>query len=81
MEPGRINEMKDKVKKALEDIRPSLQSHGGDVELVEVTEDGIVKVRLKGHCCGCPHARITLSEGIERQLKDAVPEVKSVEAV
>ena len=73
--------MKDKVVEALESIRPALQSHGGDVEFVDVTEDGIVRVRLTGHCAGCPHARITLSEGIEKQLKEMVPEVKSVEAV
>jgi len=73
--------MKEEVQKALEDIRPALQSHGGDVEFVDVTDDGVVKVRLLGHCAGCPHARMTLSEGIERQLKAKVPAVKSVEAV
>jgi len=73
--------MKEKVQEALEKIRPSLQSHGGDVELVDVDDDGVVKVRLLGHCCGCPHARITLSEGIEKQLKEQVPGVTSVVAV
>lgn len=73
--------MKEKVQKALETIRPALQSHGGDVELVDVTAEGVVKVRLLGHCSCCPHARMTLSQGVERQLKALVPEVKTVEAV
>ena len=73
--------MKDKVIKALEKVKPSLQAHGGDVELVEVTEDGVVKVRLVGACGGCPMAQMTLSAGIEKTLKEEVPEVKRVEAV
>ncbi len=73
--------MKEKVEKALETIRPALQSHGGDVELVDVSNDGIVKVRLTGACSGCPHAQMTLTQGVEKQLKDLVPEVKSVQAV
>lgn len=72
--------MKDKVEKALNDIRPALQADGGDVELIGV-EDGVVKVRLTGACGGCPMAQITLKAGIERRIKEAVPEVKSVEAV
>jgi len=59
----------------------ALQRDGGDVELVEVTEDGIVKVRLQGACRGCPMAQVTLQMGIEQVLKKAVPEVKAVEAV
>ncbi len=58
-----------------------MQADGGDVELVEVTEDGIVKVRLKGACGSCPMAQLTLKQGIERRLKDKIPEVKSVESV
>jgi Fe-S cluster biogenesis protein NfuA len=58
-----------------------LQADGGDVELVEVTEDGVVRVRLTGACGGCPMAQVTLSQGIERRLRDAVPELKAVEAV
>ena len=73
--------MKEKVEKALESIRPYLQADGGDIELVEVTADGIVKVKLKGACCGCPMSQMTLSQGVENALKEAVPEVKGVEAV
>jgi Fe-S cluster biogenesis protein NfuA len=58
-----------------------LQADGGDVELVDVTEDGVVKVRLTGACGGCPMAQITLKQGIERRLREAVPELKAVEAV
>jgi Fe-S cluster biogenesis protein NfuA len=73
--------MKEKVEKALAKVRPALQADGGDVELVEVGEDGVVKVRLKGACGGCPMSQMTLKMGIERILKKEVPEVKSVEAV
>ena len=70
--------MNEKVKQALDQIRPALQADGGDVELVEV-KDGIVKVKLTGACGGCPMATMTLKKGIERVLKQQVPEVKSVE--
>lgn len=73
--------MKEQVEAALEKVRPALQRDGGDVELVEVTEDGVVKVRLQGACQGCPMAQMTLQMGIERVLKEMVPEVKTVEAV
>ena len=73
--------MKEQVAAALEDVRPSLQRDGGDVELVEVTEEGVVKVRLTGACHGCPMAQMTLQMGIERYLKEQVPEVTGVEAV
>jgi Fe-S cluster biogenesis protein NfuA len=73
--------MKEKIEAALLDIRPMLQADGGDVELVDVTEDGVVKVRLTGACGGCPMAQITLKQGIERRLREAVPELKAVEAV
>lgn len=72
--------MKEKIEKALNEIRPALQADGGDVELVEV-KDGIVKVRLKGACGGCPMSSMTLSLGVERAIKRAVPEIKKVEAV
>ncbi len=72
--------MNEKVKEALDLIRPRLQADGGDVELVSV-DDGVVKVRLTGACGGCPMATMTLKAGIERFLKDRVPEVKSVESV
>lgn len=74
--------MKDKVAAVIETLRPSLQADGGDVELVEVLEnEGIVKVRLRGACHGCPHAQMTLQMGIERIVKQQVPEVKRVLAV
>jgi Fe-S cluster biogenesis protein NfuA len=73
--------MKEKVEQALKKIRPALQGDGGDVELVEVREDGVVRVRLTGACGGCPMSQMTLKMGIERILKKEVPEVKSVEAV
>jgi Fe-S cluster biogenesis protein NfuA len=72
--------MKEKVEKALENVRPALQADGGDVELVEV-KDGIVKVRLTGVCGGCPMSQITLTEGVEKAIKKFVPEVKKVIAV
>ncbi|MDD4985357.1 MAG: NifU family protein [Dehalococcoidales bacterium] len=72
--------MKGKVEAVLKKIRPALQADGGDVELVEVTE-GVVKVRLKGACSGCPMSKMTLKQGIERLLKERVPEVKEVIAV
>lgn len=73
-------ELHDKVKEVLDGIRPSLQADGGDVELVEV-KDGIVKVRLKGACSGCPMSTMTLKMGIENQLKRSIPEIKQVVAV
>lgn len=70
--------MKEKVKKALDEIRPYLQADGGDVELVDVTSDGVVKVRLTGACGGCPMSDMTLRMGVERQIKKRVQEVKEV---
>jgi Fe-S cluster biogenesis protein NfuA len=72
--------MREKVEAALKQIRPALQADGGDVELVDVN-DGIVKLRLQGACAGCPMATMTLQHGIERVLKEQVPEVKEVVAV
>ena len=71
--------MKDRVAKAIEDIRPNLQADGGDIELINVTDDGVVQVKLQGACRGCPGAAMTLKHGVERYLKQQVPEVKSVE--
>lgn len=71
--------MKEKVQAAIEKIRPMLQADGGDVELVSV-ENGIVKVRLQGACAGCPMSQMTLKNGIERVLKQHIPEIKSVES-
>ncbi|NPA48404.1 MAG: NifU family protein [Thermodesulfobacteria bacterium] len=73
--------MREAVEKALAKVRPMLQADGGDVELVEVTDDGIVKVRLQGACKGCPMSTYTLKMGIERYLKKEVPEVQAVEAI
>jgi Fe-S cluster biogenesis protein NfuA len=73
--------VKEQVEAALNDIRPQLQADGGDIELVEVTEDGVVKVRLVGACAGCPGAAMTLQLGVERVVKARVPDVKAVEAV
>jgi Fe-S cluster biogenesis protein NfuA len=70
--------LKDRVKESLDRIRPALQADGGDVELVDVTEEGIVKVRLRGACSGCPMSQITLKQGIEAALKSEIPEVKEV---
>ncbi len=72
--------MREDVEKALAKIRPALQADGGDVELLDVNE-GVVKLRLEGACSGCPMASITLRQGIERILKEQVPEVKEVIAV
>jgi Fe-S cluster biogenesis protein NfuA len=73
--------MKEKVEAALAEIRPALQQDGGDVELVDVTDEGVAKVRLTGACQGCPMAQFTLQMGVERVLKNAVPELTAVEAV
>ena len=70
--------MKEKVEATLGRIRPSLQADGGDVELVEVSPDGVVKVKLTGACQGCAMSQMTLKMGIERALKQEVPEVKEV---
>ncbi len=73
--------MKQRVQEIINQIRPQLQADGGDVELVEVTEDNVVKVRLQGACSGCPMAQMTLKNGIERILKMKIPEIKYVESV
>jgi Fe-S cluster biogenesis protein NfuA len=73
--------MEAKVISVLNDIRPMLQQDGGDVEFVELTADNVVKVRLQGHCVGCPYSQMTVKNGIERMLKEQYPEIASVEAV
>ena len=70
-----------KVLNALSQIRPYLQQDGGDVEYVDMTNEGVVMVRLQGHCGTCPHAMQTLKQGIESAIKKVIPEVKSVERV
>ncbi len=73
--------LKEKVEKALETVRPHLQADGGNVELVDVNENGTVKVKLTGACGSCPMAAMTLQYGVTKAIKDAVPEVKEVESV
>lgn len=75
-----MSELQKKVKQALDEIRPQIQLDGGDVEFVAL-ENKIVKVRLVGHCASCPMATMTLKQGIERHVKNQVPEITSVEAV
>ncbi|HHY10405.1 MAG TPA: NifU family protein [Firmicutes bacterium] len=72
--------MKERVEAVLNRIRPSIQADGGDVELVEISEDNVVTVKLTGACVGCPMSQLTLKGGIERILKHEIPEVASVEA-
>jgi Fe-S cluster biogenesis protein NfuA len=72
---------KEAVAKSLELIRPMLQADGGDIELIEVCDDGTVKVKLTGACAGCPMAQMTLKMGVEKRLKEDVPEVTEVQAV
>ena len=71
----------EKVRDIVEDIRPMLQGHGGDIEFVGVDADNTVKVRLRGACTGCPGAQMTLKQGVERLMKEKLPEVKEVVAV
>lgn len=73
--------MREKVEAALGRIRPGLQADGGDIELVNITDDGIVEVRLQGACAGCPMSQMTLTNYVEQILKEMVPEVKRVQAV
>jgi len=73
--------LREQVESALDKVRPSLQADGGDVQLVDVEQDGTVKVRLTGACKGCPMSQMTLKMGIEKILKQNVPEVTGVESV
>jgi len=73
--------LKERVEEVIQKTRVYLQADGGDVELVEVSEEGLVKVKLKGACSGCPMAHVTLKNGIERLLKEEIPEVTAVEEV
>ena len=72
--------MNEKVQAVIDKVRPMLQADGGDVELIEV-DGGVVKVRLKGACAGCPMSQMTLKNGIERMLKKEIPEIESVESI
>lgn len=75
-----MSDVKERVDQALEMIRPALQADGGDIEVVEISEDGVVTVRLMGACGGCPMSQMTLQQGVERLLVEQVPEVTRVEA-
>ncbi len=72
---------REKIQTTLNQIRPALQADGGDVEIVEINPEGIIKVKLTGMCGGCPMSQMTLKQGIERLLKQAHPEIKSVQSV
>jgi len=73
--------MEQKIREALDQIRPFLQRDGGDIEFVELTEDNIVRVRLQGHCAGCPGAQMTIKGVVERIIRESYPEIQAVEAV
>ena len=73
--------MREKIEAALNKLRAGLQADGGDIELVDVSDEGLVRVRLKGACAGCPMSQMTLANYVEKSLKKEVPEVKKVEAV
>ena len=79
--PSSTLPLRDRVARIIDRIRPAVQSDGGDVELVDVTDSGEVRIRLHGACVGCPSSQMTLRVGIERNLKDYVPEVTAVRAV
>jgi Fe-S cluster biogenesis protein NfuA len=70
--------MMEKVEAVLNQLRPMLQADGGNIELIDVDDHGVVKVRLQGACHGCPSAQVTLKQGVERLLREQVPEVKEV---
>ncbi len=80
-QPGAEKSFEEKVTEVIEMVRPALQGHGGDVQLIGVDEDKTVQVRLQGACQGCPGAAMTMKMGIERILKEKVPEVKEVVAI
>ncbi|MCX5644628.1 MAG: NifU family protein [Phycisphaerae bacterium] len=80
-EAGAEKSFEEKVSEVIKTVRPALQGHGGDVELIGVDEDKTVRVRLQGACRGCPGATMTMRMGIERILKERVPDVKQVVAV
>jgi Fe-S cluster biogenesis protein NfuA len=76
-----MSSIQEEVQQALEEVRPSLQADGGDIRLVEITEDNIVKVELQGACNGCPMSQMTLKQGVETYLKKKVPQVVSVDSI
>ena len=81
MEQAINSELERKVKNVLEQIRPYLQSDGGDIRFISMTEDNVVNVELMGACGSCPYSLITLKNGVETAIRKAIPDVKAVEAV
>lgn len=81
MEQANHNELENKIKNVLEQIRPYLQSDGGDIRYIGLTEDNVVNVELTGACGSCPYSIITLKNGVETAIKKAIPAIKAVEAV
>jgi Fe-S cluster biogenesis protein NfuA len=81
MEQANNSELENKIKNVLEQIRPYLQSDGGDIKYIGLTEDNVVNVELTGACGSCPYSIITLKNGVETAIKKAIPAVKAVEAV
>ncbi|GAB4545589.1 MAG: hypothetical protein Tsb0013_03590 [Phycisphaerales bacterium] len=79
--PAMDGDTRARVERVLEAIRPTIQSDGGDIELLDVTGEGVVRIRLHGACVGCPSSTMTLKYGIENNLREYVPEVTGVEAV
>ena len=75
-----VETIEKRVQKAIDEIRPQLQADGGDIELVSV-EKGAVKVKLQGHCAGCPMSAMTLKQGVERIIKSKVPEIVKIESI
>ena len=73
--------LKERVEEVLDQVRPTLQADGGDIDLIDVTDDGIVKVQLTGACGSCPFSTMTLKHGVEARLKDMIPEVKEVVSI
>jgi len=73
--------LRQEIEEVINEIRPRLRADGGDIELVDVNDEGVVKVKLKGACAGCPMSQMTIQWGVERYLKKKIPEVKRVEAI
>jgi len=73
--------LREEIEEVINEIRPRLRADGGDIELVDVDDEGVVKVKLKGACAGCPMSQMTIQWGVERYLKKKIPEVKRVEAI
>lgn len=81
MDATQKTELTEKVRHLIDQIRPYLQADGGDIAFMELTDDMVVKVRLHGACGSCPHMQMTLKQGVEANIKKAIPEIKAVEAI